>query len=100
MRTSQTRWHHLIWLVPAISIAGTIATTEAAPAPAPNAAPQFMTEPADKERVKGPLPMVHVMFREPIDLKNSGLEVRKADGTRVDVGELMPMGDTIMMAMP
>jgi methionine-rich copper-binding protein CopC len=79
-----------------------LTTAAAAPdqAPASNEQPMFMTEPADHERVKGPLPMIHVMFREPIDLKLSGLEVRKADGTRVEVGDPMPMGDTIMMAMP
>jgi methionine-rich copper-binding protein CopC len=100
MHKPQTRLRHLMWLLPAASMMSAIAAVEAAPAPAPNSAPQFMTEPEDKARVKGPLPMIHVMFREPIDLKMSGLEVRKADGTRVEVGDPMPMGDTILMAMP
>jgi len=84
----------LIWVAPLMSLA------TAAAAPAPATQPMFMTEPEDKARVKGPLPMVHVMFREAIDLKQSGLEVTKSDGTRVEVGEPMPMGDTILMAMP
>jgi methionine-rich copper-binding protein CopC len=100
MRKPQTCLRPLMWLFPAASVVSAIAASEAALAPAPNSLPMFMTEPEDKAHVKGPLPMIHVMFREPIDLKLSGLEVRKADGTRVDVGDPMPMGDTILMAMP
>ena len=100
MRKLQSRLRHLTWVLPMVSIASVIATADAALAPVPNSLLMFMTDPENKARVKGPLPMIHVMFREKVDLKASGLEVRKADGTRVDVGNAMPMDDTILMVMP
>lgn len=100
MRKQRSCLRHLAWVLPVLSIANTIAAAEGASAPASNTLLMFMTDPENKARVKGPLPMIHVMFREKIDLKASGLEVRKADGTRVDVGNVMPMDDTILMVMP
>ena len=96
MLGKRTRARHLTWLLPLVCLG----TAHAAPAPAPNSAPNFMTDPEDKGRVKGPLPMIHVMFREPLDFKMSGLEVTRADGTHVDVGDVMPMDNTILMVMP
>jgi methionine-rich copper-binding protein CopC len=100
MRKLRSRLPHLACVVPVLSIASAIAAAEAASARPSNALPLFMTDPENKARVKGPLPMIHVMFREKIDLKASGLEVRKGDGTRVDVGNAMHMDDTILMVMP
>jgi methionine-rich copper-binding protein CopC len=72
-----------------------------APPAAPGTPPAMvMTEPAANATVKGPLPMIHVMFNGPVDAKVSKFEVTKADGSRVDVGEAMPMGATMLMAMP
>lgn len=59
-----------------------------------------MSEPAPNASVKAPLSMIHVMFSGEVDPKNSGFEVTRADGARVDVGEAMPMGATMLMAMP
>jgi methionine-rich copper-binding protein CopC len=59
-----------------------------------------MTEPAANASVKGPLPMIHIMFNGPVDPKVSNFEVTKADGSRIDVGEALPMGATMLMAMP
>lgn len=69
----------------------------AAPA-APLAA--TMTDPAPNAHVPAPLPMVHVIFNGPVDPKSSGFEITKSDGTRVDVQDVMPMGDSILMATP
>jgi methionine-rich copper-binding protein CopC len=66
----------------------------------PGAPPAMvMTEPAANAAVKGPVPMIHIMFNGPVDPKASNFEVTK-DGSRVDVGEAMPMGATMLMAMP
>jgi methionine-rich copper-binding protein CopC len=59
-----------------------------------------MTDPAANARVPGPLPMIHVMFNAPVNPNVSGFEVTKADGARIDVGEAMPMGANMLMAMP
>ena len=40
------------------------------------------------------------MFNGAVDPKTSGFEVTKGDGTRVDVGDAMPMGANMLMAMP
>ena len=67
----------------------------------PGALPAMvMTEPAANATVKGSVPMIHVMFNGPVDPKASKFEVTKADGSRVDVGDAMPMGATMLMAMP
>jgi len=58
------------------------------------------TDPASNASVKAPLAMIHVMFNTKVDPKVSGFDVTTADGKRVDVGEAMPMGDTMLMAMP
>jgi methionine-rich copper-binding protein CopC len=77
------------------------ATTAAAPgAGAPAGLQLTMTDPAAGASLKAPVPMIHVMFNGPVDPKKSGFEVTKADGSRVDVGEAMPMGANILMAMP
>jgi len=80
---------------------GTIPVADAIAAAAP-AAPlaATMTDPAPNARVPGPLPMVHVIFNGPVDPKASGFEITKADGTRVDVQEVAPMGASILMATP
>jgi len=71
------------------------------PPPKPGEAPAMvMTDPAANATVKGPLPMIHVMFNGPVDPKTSTFEVTKKDGTRVNVGEAQPMGTTMLMAMP
>jgi len=44
--------------------------------------------------------MVHVIFNSKVDPKASGLEITTADGSKVDMGEIMPMSDTILMATP
>ena len=75
--------------------------TEAAPAPRPAVTPALAgTDPAANETVKAPLPMIHMLFNGKIDPKLSGFEVTTADGKKVEVGEAMPMGDTMLMAMP
>ena len=72
-----------------------------APAAKPGAAPALvMTDPAPNANVKAPLSMIHVMFTGPVDPKTSGFEVTKGDGVRVDVGDAMPMGANMLMAMP
>jgi methionine-rich copper-binding protein CopC len=58
-----------------------------------------MTDPAAGAVVKAPLPMIHVMFDGPVDPKTSGFELTK-DGMPLDVGEAMPMGANMLMAMP
>ena len=80
----------------------TVALVILAPAAA-SAAPAFaatMTDPAANARVSAPLPMVHVMFNGPVDPKASGFEITKGDGSRVDVQEVAPMGDSILMVTP
>ena len=74
----------------------------AANAPAPGgAAPALVgTDPAGNATVKAPLPMIHVMFNAPVDPKTATFDVSKSDGTRIDVGEAMPMGANMLMAMP
>jgi methionine-rich copper-binding protein CopC len=72
----------------------------APPANAGTVPAMVMSEPAANATVKGPLPMIHVMFNGPVDPKASSFEVTKKDGTRIDVGEAMPMGATMLMAMP
>ena len=59
-----------------------------------------LSDPAPNASVKAPLSMIHVMFNGQVDPKNSGFEVTKADGAKIDVGEAMPMGTTMLMAMP
>src|SRR4029079_16040947 len=59
-----------------------------------------MTDPAATAAVQGPLPMIHVMFNGPVDPKASTFEVTKSDGSHIYVGEAMPMGATMLMAMP
>jgi len=77
--------------------------TVAANTPAPAAgAPLAVTgtDPEPNASVKAPLAMIHVMFNGKVDPKVSGFDVTTSDGKRVDVGEAMPMGDTMLMAMP
>jgi methionine-rich copper-binding protein CopC len=67
----------------------------------PGASPAMvMTDPAANTTVKGPVPMIHVVFNGPVDPKTSKFEVTKADGGPVDVGDPEPMGATMLMAMP
>jgi methionine-rich copper-binding protein CopC len=67
----------------------------------PGAPPAMvMTEPTANATVKGPVPMIHVMFNGPVDPKASKFDVTRADGSHVDVGEALPMGATMLMAMP
>jgi len=70
----------------------------AAPAVPPLAA--TMTDPAPNARVDAPLPLVHVMFNGPVDPKASGFEITRSDGAHVDVQEVAPMGDSILMVTP
>jgi methionine-rich copper-binding protein CopC len=80
---------------------GMTVAANAPAAPAAGGAPSvFGTDPAPNASVKAPLAMIHVMFNGKIDPKASGFEVTTSDGKRVDVGEAMPMGDTMLMAMP
>ncbi len=72
----------------------------APPANSGTAPALIMTDPGANSKVKGPLPMIHVMFNRPVDPKTSSFEVTKADGSRIEVGEAMPMGATMLMAMP
>ena len=58
------------------------------------------TDPAANATVTAPVPMVHVIFNSKVDPKASGLEITTADGSKVDMGEIMPMSDTILMATP
>ena len=69
--------------------------------PAGAAAQSVMTDPAANATVKAPLPMIHVMFAQPVDMKSAGFAVTK-DGKPIDVGEAMPMGTDgkMLMAMP
>jgi methionine-rich copper-binding protein CopC len=60
----------------------------------------MMTDPAPNASVQAPLTMIHVMFNSEVDPKRSGFEVTKADGTRVEVGEPMAMGSSMLMATP
>ena len=68
--------------------------------PASGGAQLTMTDPAAGASVKAPLSMIHVMFNGPVDPKTSGFEVTRGDGRRVDVGDAMPMGANMLMAMP
>jgi len=76
------------------------AATAPGAAPASGTAQVTMTDPAAGASVKAPLSMIHVMFNGPVDPKTSGFEVTRSDGTRVDVGDAMPMGANMLMAMP
>ena len=58
------------------------------------------TDPESDASVKTPVTMIHVMFNNQIDAKASALEVFRADGTRVDVGEPVAMGTAMLMATP
>ncbi len=58
------------------------------------------TDPAPNATVTAPVPMIHVMFNSKIDPQASGVEITTADGSKVDVSEIMPLGDTMLMATP
>lgn len=58
------------------------------------------TDPDFNASVKAPLTMIHVMFSGQIDANASGFEVTRADGTRVDVGAPVALGDAMLMATP
>ena len=81
---------------------GSMAGMQVAAAPAAPGAPlaATMSDPAPNARVPAPLPMIHVMFNAPVNPSVSGFDVTKGDGTRIDVGEAMPMGANMLMAMP
>jgi len=79
----------------AVTVAANAPPTGAAGAPA-----LIGTDPAPNASVKAPLSMIHVMFNGKIDPKVSGVEVTTSDGKRVDMGETMPMGDTMLMVVP
>ena len=58
------------------------------------------TDPEANATVAAPVPMIHVMFSAKIDPQASGVEITTADGKPVEVGGVMPMGDSMLMATP
>jgi methionine-rich copper-binding protein CopC len=60
------------------------------------------TDPDANAVVKAPLEMIHVLFRNPVDMKTARMSVTDKSGKPVDVGAAMPMGTDgkLLMAMP
>jgi methionine-rich copper-binding protein CopC len=88
---------HTIWLL-------CLAALAAVPA---NAAPvanvqSVSTDPDANATVKAPLEMIHVLFRNPVDMKTARMSVTDKSGRPVDVGAAMPMGTDgkLLMAIP
>ena len=65
-------------------------------------AQSVFTDPDANATVKAPLEMIHVLFRNPVDMKTARMSVTDKNGKPVDVGEAKPMGTDgkLMMAMP
>ena len=82
--------------------AGALAACDANPPAANEQAALAVTgtDPTADASVPAPLPMIHVMFNGKIDSKVSGVEVATADGKPVEMGEVMPLGDSMLMATP
>jgi methionine-rich copper-binding protein CopC len=81
-----------------------LAAFAAAPAYAAQAAgsQSVSTDPDANATVKAPLEMIHVLFRNPVDMKTARMSVTDKSGKPVDVGAAMPMGTDgkLLMAMP
>ena len=60
------------------------------------------TDPAANAIVRAPLEMIHVLFRNRVDMKTARMSVTDKRGKPVDVGAAMPMGTDgkLLMAMP
>ncbi|HXJ02313.1 MAG TPA: copper resistance protein CopC [Micropepsaceae bacterium] len=60
------------------------------------------TDPDANATVKAPLEMIHVLFRNPVDLKTARMSVTDKTGKPVNVGKAMAMGTDgkLLMAMP
>ena len=60
------------------------------------------TDPDANATVKAPLEMIHVLFRDPVDMKAARMSVTDKNGKPVDVGQAMQMGTDgkLLMAMP
>ena len=88
----------------AIALLCLAAVLVALPAAAASAAgPQSVsTDPDANATVKAPLEMIHVLFRNPVDMKTARMSVTDKSGKPVDVGAAMPMGTDgkLLMAMP
>ena len=60
------------------------------------------TDPDANATVKAPLEMIHVLFRNPVDMKTARMSVTDKNGKPVDVGAATQMGTDgkLLMAMP
>lgn len=78
-----------------------LAAVPATAAPAVNAQ-AVSTDPDANATVKAPLEMIHVLFRNPVDMKTARMSVTDKNGKPVDVGAAMPMGTDgkLLMAIP